>query len=208
MGSAFQASQPPEIAVNVVGTAPIERVDIFRGLEQIYTFPETAERADDQIRVAWSGQRIRARNRLARWDGSLEIDRGQILHAEGYAFDTPSEGIEAVTERTVSWKSVTTGDADGVILKLDTPPETILDFKTPILNQAVSLQELDDAPVVIDAGGIDMKVVFEWLPLGVGREVAFTFQEAALPTGCHPYWVRVLQTDGAKAWASPIYVTI
>ena len=26
--------------------------------------------------------------------------------------------------------------------------------------------------------------------------------------GCHPYWVRVVQTDGAKAWASPIYVTI
>ena len=97
MGAAYQASQPPEIAVNVVGTAPIERVDIFRGLEQIYTFPPTTERSKDQIRVAWSGQRIRARNRLVRWDGSLEIDRGQILETEGYAFDTPAEGIEAVT---------------------------------------------------------------------------------------------------------------
>ena len=194
--------------MNVVGTAPIERVDIFRGLEQIYTFPATTERSKDQIRVAWSGQRIRARNRLVRWDGSLEIDRGQILEAKGYAFDTPAEGIEAVTERTVSWKSVTTGDADGVILSLDAPPETTLDFKTSVLNRRVSLQEINDSPIVVDAGGIDMKVVFERLPIGVGREVAFTFREAALPTGCHPYWVRVLQTDGAKAWASPIYVTI
>ena len=208
MGSAFQASQPPEISVNVIGTAPIERVDIFRGVEQIYTFPETTERAEDQIRVAWSGQRIRARNRLVRWDGSLDIDRGKILGAEGYAFDTPSEGIEAVTEQTVSWKSVTTGDADGIILKLDAPPETTLDFKTPVLNRIVSLQEITDSPVVVDAGGIDMKVVLERLPLGIEEEVAFTFREATLPTGCHPYWVRVLQTDGAKAWASPIYVTI
>ena len=208
MGAAYQANQPPEISVKVLGTAPIERVDIFRGLELVYTFPTTTERAEDQIRVAWSGQRIRARNRLVRWDGSIEIDRGRILGVEGYAFDSPSEGIETVTEKTVSWKSVTTGDADGVVLRLDAPPETILDFKTSTLNRTVSLQEINDSPVVVDAGGIDMKVVFERLPLGVGGEVAFTFQEAALSTGCHPYWVRVLQTDGAKAWASPIYVTI
>lgn len=208
MGAAYQASQPPEISVNVIGTTPIERVEIFRGLEQIYTFPPTTERSKDQIRMAWSGQRIRARNRLVRWDGSLEIDRGRILEVEGYAFDSPAEGIDTVTERTVSWKSVTTGDADGVILTLDAPPETTLDFKTPVLNRCVSLQEINDSPLVVDAGGIDMKVVFERLPLGVGREVAFTFREPALPKGCHPYWVRVLQTDGAKAWASPIYVTI
>ena len=208
MGAAYQANRPPQISVKVLGTAPIERVDIFRGLQLIHTFPATTERADDQIRVAWSGQRIRARNRLVRWDGSIEIDRGRILGAEGYAFDTPAEGLEAVTERTVSWKSVTTGDADGVVLRLDAPPETILDFKTSTLNRTVLLQKIKDSPVVLDAGGIDMKVVFERLPLGVGGEVAFTFREAALPTGCHPYWVRVLQTDGAKAWASPIYVTI
>ena len=145
---------------------------------------------------------------MVRWDGSLEIDTGQILEAKGYAFDTPAEGIETVTARSVCWQSVTTGDADGVILKLDALPETTLDFKTPVLNRRVSLQEINDSPIVADAGGIDMKVVFERLPLGIGREVAFTFREAALPVGCHPYWVRVVQTDGAKAWASPIYVTI
>lgn len=208
MGAVCQATQPPKIAVNVIGTAPIERVDIFRGLEQVYTWPATTERAEDQIRIAWSGQRIRARNRLVRWDGSLEIDTGQILEVQEYAFDTPAEGVDTVTEQAVTWTSVTTGDADGIILKLDAPPETNLNFKTPVLNRSVSLQEINDSPVVTDVGGIDMKVTFERLPLGIGREVAFTFREPALPTGCHPYWIRVLQTDGAKAWASPIYVTI
>ena len=208
MGSAYQASEPPNISVRVLGTAPIERVDIFRGLKQVYTFPETIDRSKDSIRVAWSGQRIRARNRLVRWDGTLEIDRGQILSAEGYAFDSPAEGINEVTQQTVSWKSVTTGDADGVVLKLDAPPETLLDFKTRILNRSLSLAEIAEGPVVANAGGIDIKVAFEYLPLGAGREIAFTFRETELPSGCHPYWVRVVQTDGAKAWASPIYVTI
>ena len=53
-----------------------------------------------------------------------------------------------------------------------------------------------------------MKVTFERLPIGVGEEVSFAFREDQLEPGCHPYWVRVLQVDGAKAWASPVYVTL
>lgn len=207
MGADYQATASPEISVNVTGTAPVERVDVFRGLEQVYSFPETVERSDHSIRVAWSGQRIRARNRLVRWDGGLSIDRGRILKAEGYAFDSASEGIQGVTERSVSWKSVTTGDADGVILTLDAPPETVLRFRTDVVDRSVSLAEIARGPVRVDAGGVQIAVVFEQMPTGAGRETAFTFREPGLPSGCHPYWVRVVQIDGAKAWASPIYVT-
>ena len=52
-----------------------------------------------------------------------------------------------------------------------------------------------------------MKVVFEQAPLGCGTEVEFSYREGEGVAGCHPYWVRVLQEDGAKAWASPVYVT-
>ena len=77
-----------------------------------------------------------------------------------------------------------------------------------MLQHQVSLAEIANGPVVVEAGGIDIQVVFEREPLGIGREVEFSFQEQALAPGCHPYWVRVVQTDGAKAWASPIYVTV
>lgn len=207
MGSEYAADGPPELQVRVWGTAPIERVDVFRGLEQVYSYPEEIERAEDRVRVAWSGQRIRARNRLVRWDGGLSIDQGKILAAKGYAFDSAAEGIEDMSERAVSWKSVTTGDADGVVLHLEAEDEAVLSFDTPVIQHAVSLAEIAEGPVVVEAGGIDIQVVFERLPLGVGREVAFSFREEKLAPGCHPYWVRVVQTDGAKAWASPIYVT-
>ena len=207
MGSDLQVSDPPEIAVDVIGTAPVESVEVFRGLKVAYRFPETKPRAHDRVRISWSGQRIRARNRLVRWDGRLCLDRGRILDAEGYAFDSASEGIQAVSDHSVAWKSVTTGDADGVILTLDAPPQATIEFKTDIVSHSVTLQEIAAGPVRIPAGGIDIAVVFERAPLGSGREVRFTCREPELPGGCHPYWVRVIQTDGAKAWTSPIYVT-
>lgn len=208
MGAEFVGAGPPEIDVKVWGTAPVERVDVFRGLEQVYSYPQHIDRAEDRVRVAWSGQRIRARNRLVRWDGGLSIDSGAIVAAEGYAFDSASEGIEETSERAVRWQSVTTGDADGVILTLAAPDEALLKFDTQVLQHQVSLAEIANGPVVVEAGGIDIQVVFEREPLGIGREVEFSFQEQALAPGCHPYWVRVVQTDGAKAWASPIYVTV
>ena len=205
MGTEFTAGEPPEIRVQVWGTAPIERVDVFRGLQQVYSYPEKVVRDEDRVRVAWSGQRIRARNRLVRWDGGLSLDQGKILSATDYAFDSASEGIEEISERAVSWKSVTTGDADGVILQ---PPATVLSFNTPVIQHAVSLAEIAGGPIAVEAGGIDIKVVFEHQPLGIGRDVEFSFRESELLAGCHPCWVRVVQTDGAKAWSSPIYAII
>ena len=206
MGSDCRLSEPPEISVQVHGTAPIERVDIFRGAELIYAYPEAQPRARDRVRVAWSGQRIRARNRRVVWDGSLSLDQGRITAAEGYAFDTPAEGIRSIADRCVTWRSVTTGDADGVVLSLDAPLDTRLQFSTQVLCHSVALRDIAEGPVEIDAGGVDMKLVLEQLPLGSGDSLSFTFQESRLDAGCHPYWVRVLQTDGAKAWSSPVFV--
>ena len=204
MGSAFEADAPPEIVVHAIGTAAIERVDVFRGVDCVYAFPETTQRDAKRVRVSWSGQRIRSRSKRVSWDGSLTIDKGMILKAENYAIDSPEEGIQEVAGRSVSWTSTTFGDADGLVLTLD----ALLAFQTRVLGQSVSLGEIDAGPVVVDAGGVDMKVTFERLPIGVGEEVSFAFREDQLEPGCHPYWVRVLQVDGAKAWASPVYVTL
>lgn len=207
MGSDLEALHPPEIAVDVIGTAPIERVEVFRGMELVHRYPETIPRAENRIRISWSGQRIRARNRLVRWDGGLTLRQGRVRRAEEFAFDSASEGIQSVSDHAVTWKSVTTGDADGVILTVDGPQRATIDFRTDVVSHAVTLGEIAKGPVRIPAGGIDIAVVFEQAPVGAGCEAGFTCRESELPDGCHPYWVRVTQTDGAKAWTSPIYVT-
>ena len=208
MGAAYEKASGPEIDIHVVGTAPIERIDVVRGTEDIYTFPEYPERSADRVRVAWSGQRIRARNRLVRWDGGLSVENGKLSNVSGYAFDTPAEGITSVSEQSIEWKSVTTGDADGVLFDVEGGDAAKIVFSTPVVDRSVTLGTMKHGPVTVDAGGVDMKVVFEMVPTGVGREARVTFTDEQAPKGTTPYWVRVTQTDGAKAWVSPFYVTV
>ena len=95
MGAEFRTAGNLTMRVEVAGSASLERIDLFRGVDLIQTYPERPERQATRVRLSWSGQRIRARNRLVRWDGGLEIDRGKITEAVGYAFDSPAEGIRA-----------------------------------------------------------------------------------------------------------------
>jgi hypothetical protein len=211
MGSAFDASAAPAIDVEVAGTAPIERIDLFRGAEIVHSWPQPIPRHEERVRIAWAGQRIRARNRLARWDGSLTTDRGRFVDVEGYAFDTPSEGLRSVEDRRLTWASVTTGDADGVLFRVadtDDTDDATLRFDTPILDHQIDLAQIRQGPVVVDAGGVDMRVTFEMAPAGSDREAAVRLQDDALVPGTHAYWVRVTQVDGHKAWVSPFYVTV
>ena len=209
IGSAFESSRPPQIEVRVVGTAPIERIDVVRKTETVFSYPEKPEGSNDRIRVAWSGQRILARNRLVRWDGNLSIDQGRLLDVDDYAFDTPAEGITEVSDQSIHWRSVTTGDPDGVSFRVeDTNARTQISFRSDVVSCDVPVETIRGGPVTVDAGGIDMKVVFEMEPTGVGNEARMNFRDAEVEAGLHPYWIRVVQTDGAKAWVSPFYVKI
>lgn len=208
IGSAYETTKGPTIDVKVIGTTPIERIDIVRGIDDLYAYPEDPKRSEKRVRVAWSGQRIRARNRLVRWDGGLTVEGGTIADVEGYAFDTPAEGIRATADNAITWQSVTTGDADGVLFDLEGGDDAKILFDTPVLERSVTLGTLKHGPVTVDAGGVDMKVVFEMAPEGVGKEAQVTFTDEDAPRGTTPYWIRVTQTDGAKAWVSPFYVTI
>ncbi len=208
MGAAFESSGAPAIDVEVVGTAPIERIDLFRGTQIVRTWPESIPRDEDSVRISWAGQRIRARNRLVRWDGQVTTDRGRLTDAMGYAFDTPSEGLRTVEDQRITWQSVTTGDADGLVFRVEEGAGATLTFETPVLTHAIELDEIRRGPVTIDAGGIDMRVTFEMAPNSTAREVTVRLQDDIPPKGTYPYWVRITQIDGQKAWVSPFYVDV
>ncbi|MSP13731.1 MAG: DUF3604 domain-containing protein [Chloroflexi bacterium] len=209
MGEIIEVAAPPLFQVEVIGTAEIERVDFFRGTELVYTFPAAMPRAHDTVRIAWSGARIKGRARNTNWDGTLQIRDGAIRTVQGYAFDTPAEGIRSQSLDSVTWQSVTTGDTDGIIVQLDGTDSTQLEFHTNLLQQTLTLGEIraQGGGITTHLGGVDLQVVFELMPLGTGRRhLQLTYTDDRLPAAITPYWVRVTQVDGAKAWASPIYV--
>lgn len=209
MGGEERTQGLPRFRVRVEGTVDVERIELRRGSECVDALPRGSEmpRSSDTVRIAWSGARNRGRDRAARWDGAVEAVETRIVDARGYAFDSPAEGIREVGPNRVSWKSVTSGDADGILLKLDPADSGILRFRTERVQFNVDLEKLQDDSLTYDAGGLDLKVQVQREPLGLGQSVAAELRDPVAPTVSTPYFVVVIQKDGAKAWASPIWIS-
>ncbi len=212
MGAEGAAHGSVRIVGRVVGTGPLERIDIFRGLEIVCTaspYDRASFEGSGRYRVAWAGSRVRGRDRLTRWDGSLQISTGRVLEAVPFAMENPEKGITEQTSSRVAWISNTTGDDDGVDLTLDAPTDAVLKLRTPVIDLDVRLGDLaDGATRTFPAGGIDLRVFMRRLPSrGFTPELRFDYTDVAPPRGaCHAYWVRATQEDGAQAWTSPVYL--
>ena len=212
IGGEGRASGPVRIAGRAAGTGPVERVDVFRGLELLRTVsPYTAASFEGsrRYRVAWAGSRVRGRDRLTRWDGHLELSAGRIVDATPWAMENPEKGIVERTGSRVAWISNTTGDDDGVDLTLEAPPDAVLRFRTPVLALDVTLAALDDGSTrTWPVGGLDLRVFMRRLPVrDLSDRLVIDHTDSAPPPGaCHAYWIRLTQEDGAQAWTSPVYL--
>ena len=208
IGARFSLDNAPTFDIEIVGTDELEQIELWRGNDLLHRWPPIQQRSRNQLRVSWKGARVRGRARMARWDGSLTVDRGRILAAEGYAFDSPAEGIQAWDAKRVSWRSITTGDSDGIHLTLEAGADTRLAVETALVSTAVNWADLAAEGKRIKAGGLDLELAIERRPLGLKTRVfSARYRPDSSPSGEHAYWIRVLQSDGAKAWTSPWYVT-
>ena len=93
MGSVLDVTSPARLAASVVGTAPIEALQLFQGKEVLFEVrpPEFADlTASRRIRVSWGGSRIRGRGRRATWDGSIRVEGNSILRGAFLRLRLPS----------------------------------------------------------------------------------------------------------------------
>ncbi len=204
MGEVYPASAPPDLAVHVAGTAEIEVVEVHRGSEVAYRWPETDPGRPGWLRVAWGGALARDWPRAVPWDGTLRVHGARIKKATPYGFDSPARGIVLQSEDALSWRPLTAGNENGLLLELEAGPDARLDLYAPMIDLKIPL---DSLPFRKDLGGDGLHVRVEPCPAGSGhREVALAWRDAALRPGTTPYYVTVRQVDGAQAWSSPIYV--
>jgi hypothetical protein len=214
MGAEGRATGPIAIRGRVVGTGPLERVDVFRGLDIIETISPyrlASFEGSRRYRIAWAGSRVRGRDRLTTWDGHLELSAGRIVDAVPFAMENPEKGIAERGPSRVRWVSNTTGDDDGVDLTLDAPAEAVLRFQSPVIALDVPLADLaSGCTVTFPAGGVDLRVFMRRLPArDLTRELRIDHVDRAPALrGRHAYWIRATQEDGAQAWTSPVYLSI
>jgi hypothetical protein len=207
MGDELTINQPPTISVEVFGTAGLEKVEIFRGVDPIYTHKlAESNLISDTIKIMWSGARVTTRRRNTDWSGEITIDKGKIISAKEFAFDLPWHSIGEMNEQKVSWSSTTSGDLDGIILTLEASEDTQLFFNTKPARFSIQLNRLSE-PLIVEAGGIEQKVEVSCISRKeTPSNVKFEYTDRKVRPGVNTYYVKVLQSDGEKAWSSPIFV--
>jgi hypothetical protein len=208
MGDEIQMASPPVFKVEVIGTAPLEKVEIIRGTETIYRHPilDYKNTMPGRLRLAWSGARVKGRMRHTVWDGGLTLTGGRLLSATPFAFEHPKFGITGQTPNSLQWHSHTVGDRDGVFIDFEGDPEIKIDagpahfsFRTSEIN----------APRSWDLGGVEQRFEVTPVPSATGpKSTTFVWQDDAPMQGVHPYYLRVTQADDEMAWASPIFVEL
>ena len=193
----------------VIGTAPIERLDIFDGLDLVRTIrPSGGQSTGDRLRVTCAGQHYRGRGRLVKWDVKAAFDHGKIDRIKPINFWNPNRQPHLVDDRHAVWKTVTTGGASSVDFWLDAAAwDGSVDINTNFDSVTTSLGAIDETGITVDCGGMDIRLHLHRLPATL-HDYALTGQETvSLPAGTERrLYVRVTQEDGHQAWSSPIYI--
>ncbi len=233
MGAAYSTSAPPTISVSVTGTAPLESVELYRGLEQIHAPAVEGTPVPQRVRILWQGASRKSSYSGVVWDGSAALTGSRIAATETIRFDSPRSHLSAVTHHSLRWHAVTCGYRSGVVLTLDDPAQAMLSLAVEstlisrprfgaygksgpqILAHApaeslafsIPVQDLTDGPRTFAMGPFDRKVTVSLAPRADASETAsFTFTDPEPQPGVNPYWVRVIQADMEMAWSSPVFV--
>ena len=180
IGSRFSLDRPPAFDLEIVGTEELEQIELWRGNKLLHSWPAIQERSPDQAPVELERSAgVRGRAEMARWDGTLTVEGGKILAVEDYAFDSPAEGVQDWGPKRVSWRSITTGDTDGILVTLEAQADTILAVDTPLVTTEISWSGLADSRKRIEAGGVNLELTIERRPIGLKeRHFSLSFRPA------------------------------
>jgi len=197
-----------EFAVNIAGSAPVERVDIFDGLELIETIrPYGKGELGSRIRMIYEGSEYRGRARTTIWDGSLTVAGNTILSAAMINNWNLDRGIQMRTESEIAWKAVTTGNFGGIDVTFEAPDAGRLSIKTKHVQVEAGIADIGLENMVFEAGGLERRIRLYRLPDRMSKnEISLRRTIRLHDDRDTRLFVRVTQEDGHRAWSSPIYL--
>ena len=197
-----------ELVVDVIASAPIEKLDIFDGLDLLSTVrPFATEDLGSRVRLVYEGAEYRGRARTTTWDGSLLIEGNRIVRAEVVNNWNLDRGIQKQDASSLSWKAVTTGNYGAIDVWLEHPKAGEIAFNTVPVSGQVSIAELGVEPRLFEAGGLERAVKLQKLPEKMTEHQMALRQKIKIRAkGDTRLYIRLQQEDGHRAWTSPIYL--
>ncbi len=200
---------PMRLTAEVIGTAPIERVDVFHGTRVVQTVrPYAAVDLGRRVRVLWQGAEYRGRGREVLWRGTLTVAGNKITRFTPVNFLSPERQVRETAPGTaLAWTSVTTGNLAGIDVWLEEARHGTLRLETNVVSGEIDLAALADDTVAFDGGGLGRLVSVYRLPEADWGCHAKLDHTAKFGGGADlPVYLRVTQADGNQAWTSPIYL--
>jgi len=198
-----------ELDGEILAGAPIERVDLFNGLDLIETLrPYDEQDLGPRIGVVWEGAEYRGRFRQVVWDGTARFSDASILEARPINFLNPDKRLEQLDDHNLSWEALTTGNLGGFEVLLDERSKGRLKVSTPLITLDIPLAEIGYEDRLFDASG-ELRRFIRVVRLpeaNTHTEFRFTRAIELKPAGDNPLFIRVSLEDGTRAWTSPIYV--
>ena len=120
---------------------------------------------------------------------------------------TAKYGIDDWEERHVTWRSITSGQEEGVLIHIDASDETIITFEAGPAKLNFSVGEVRSGDLRWELGGLEQVVTASTLHTDQNTlDTEFEYVDDNPAEGEQAYWVRVVQTDFHRAWSSPIYI--
>jgi hypothetical protein len=197
-----------ELQVRAVGSAPIERVDIFDAERLIECVrPYTEADLGARVRLLYQGAEYRGRARTTNWDGELHVEGNEIVRAEMINNWNLDRGLQSQTARRLTWKAVTTGNYGAIDVWLRHGLDGDIAFETRHARGRRAIGALGYERHIFSAGGLDRAVKLYRLPERMTETSINIRRRVPLRSRCDTrIHVRVTQEDGHRAWSSPIYL--
>lgn len=198
-----------ELAVGILAAAPIERVELFNGIELVDTIrPYQRSDLGRRVRVLWEGAEYRGRAREVVWDGAATFEGNTILSATPINFLNPDKTLDRAGQDRLTWRSLTTGNFSGFDVVLDSPKAGCLLLETPLVTAELPIAEIGLEDHRLEANGRLPRFikVFRLPDVNAQRRLCFTRRLQVHPGRDNPFYLRLSQDDGTRAWTSPIYV--
>jgi hypothetical protein len=196
------------LCAEVIGTAPLDRVDVLHGTKVVQTVrPYAAADLGRRVRILWQGAEYRGRGRETVWQGKLTLSGNRLARFAPVNFLNPEREVREPVPGTLTWTAVTTGNLAGIDLWLDDARHGAISVETNVVSGTVELAALGDDTVAFEGGGLGRRLSVYRLPDDAwGRRVTVD-HTVTFPGGADlPVYLRVTQADGNQAWTSPIYL--
>ncbi len=231
IGEKYSCGSHCEIKVNVEGTAPLERVEVYRGLDLIHTEVLSGSPTGSRIRVLWDGAARKQSYSGISWDGHIDVGDGEIGDISPVRFDSPRSRYERVGSSRLDLDGWACGYPSGVVIDLTRVPDSEITVamnsrlvgrqeygkrgaEKPIRMAlapgdstwaSATIEQLESRRVRVDLGHVNRSVTLELAPEPVTDRAEFTVIYEGLNPGVNPIWVKVVQQDMEMAWVSPVF---